>query len=364
MKKLRENYPALKNCTYLNSCSSGLMSQLLLDFRRQMDEEFQQQGSNFRAGVYDKIRAVKGVVADHFGAQQEYTALIPSCSHGINMVLDALASGQNVLHLPGDYPSIVWPFESRNFSCVTLDVGTDSPYTLEALSQSIATQQIDILAVSAVQYSNGEIISPTTFRALKVQFPDLLIIVDATQFWGVAPFNFQESGVDLFAASAFKWLCAGYGNGALLISESLAQILDSKIRGYNTYKNPRREGTPTVGEYFEPGHQDLLAFKSLAFQIEQHAAIGFTNIQTQIRKVKTYARERIAAETPFSIITSENPQMESGILSVAAPRDLVKYLNAQQIVCSYNRGLRLGIHFYNQEEDIDRLVGAMKAFNG
>jgi len=360
MNAPREQYPALENFTYLNSCSSGLMSKDLLAFRRNLDEEYQLQGSNFRAGVYDKIREVKTVLADIFGGHPARTALIPSCSHGINMVLDALANGQRVLHLPGDYPSIVWPFASRNFACSTLETEEPDAYSLEILSEAIESQHIEILAVSAVQYSNGEIISPSTFRALKDRFPDLLIIVDATQFLGIAPFHFHESGIDVFVASAFKWLCAGYGNGVLFLSEQMEQLLDSKLRGYNTYKNPRKEGTPTTGEYFEPGHQDLLAFQSLQFQVAQLHTIGYDQIQAQIRKVKTYAREKIVAETPYAIITAEDPGMASGILSVNAPAQLVKHLNEQQIVCSYNRGLRLGIHFYNNEEDIDRLVEVMR----
>ena len=298
-------------------------------------------------------------MANAFGAQTERTALIPSCSHGLNLVLEALANGQKVMHLKNDYPSIIWPFESRNFNCVTVP---NTGYSEEELLKHIRAHDIDILAVSVVQYSNGEIIAPQTFQVIKKQFPDLLILVDATQFFGTAPLDFKNSGIDLFAASTFKWMCAGYGNGVLFLSEQLEQQLHSKTRGYNTYKNPRMEGNPTFGEFFEPGHQDLLVYKTLQFQVKEHAEIGFDNIQAQIRKVKTYARQKIANETPFKIITSVNPYLESGILSVDAPRALVKYLNQNNIVCSYNSGLRLGIHFYNNLEDVDRLIEVMKGF--
>lgn len=273
--------------------------------------------------------------------------------------MEALANGQKVLHLKNDYPSIVWPFQSRNFNCVTVE---NKNYSEEELVKFIQTHQIDILAVSVVQYSNGEIIAPRAFQAIKQQFPHLLILVDATQFFGTAPLDFQNSGIDLFVASTFKWLCAGYGNGAMFISEQLEQVLHSKTRGYNTYKNPRKEGEPTIGEFFEPGHQDLLVFKTLQFQVSQHGKLGFDNIQAQIKKVKAYAREKIANETPFEIITSVNPYLASGILSVDAPKTLVKYLNQHHILCSYNRGLRLGIHFYNNLDDVDQLVEVMRRF--
>lgn len=360
MEHLRNNYLALQNFTYLNSCSSGLISKDLLAFRRSMDEGFQQNASNFRAGVYQKIKDIKANIATTFGANVDRTALIPSCSYGMNIVLEALADGQKVMHLQHDYPSIIWPFESRNFDCVTVQ---NKDYSEAEIIQQLEATQADILAVSAVQYSNGEVIAPQNFQSIKAHFPDLLIIVDATQFFGTAPLDFEKSGIDLFVASAFKWLCAAYGNGAMFFSERLEKILHSKTRGYNTYKNPRKEGTPTLGEFFEPGHQDLLVFKTLEFQVLQHAEIGFDKIQTQIKKVKTYAREKIAQETDFQVITSVNPYLESGVLSVDAPKALVTYLNENGIVCSYNRGLRLGIHFYNNLSDIDNLVELMKRFN-
>ena len=360
MDSIRNNYPALANFTYLNSCSTGLFSNTVLTFRKQLDESYQQKASNFRAGVYDTIKEIKATAADTFGATAERTSLIPSCSHGINMILDALANGQKVLHFKDDYPSIMWPFESRNFNCVTVE---NESFSEAELLQHIQEQQADILAVSVVQYSTGEVIAEQTFRAIKEAFPNLLIIVDATQFWGIAPFNFQESGIDLFAASSFKWLCAGYGNGAMFISEQLAGVLHSRTIGYNTYKKPVREGTPTLGAFFEPGHQDLFVFKTLQHQIQQHNEIGFDKIQAQIKKVKTYAREKIASETPFKVLTSINPKMEAGILAVEAPKALVRHLNQNQIICSYKVGLRLGIHFYNNFEDIDRLIEGMKSYS-
>lgn len=357
---LRSEYPVLASKTYFNTCSSGLFSKEVLAFRRELDEDYATKGSNFRAGVYQNIRAIKETIAQAFGADADRTALIPSCSHGLNLVLESLAKGQRVLHLKEDYPSIVWPFESRNFTCFSIE---EEAYTEEALAEQIKKYQIDVLAVSAVQYSNGAIIAPANFLALKAQFPELLIVVDGTQFLGTAPFNFTESGIDVFAASAFKWLCAGYGNGVLFLSEQIEALLQSKVRGYNTYKNPRKEGQPSLGEFFEPGHQDLLAFKTLAFQVEKMTALGFDQIQAQIHGLKSTARQRIATETDFSIRTPLNPHLESGILSIDAPKVLVKYLNQNGIICSFNRGLRLGIHFYNNEADIDFLLDLLKRFD-
>lgn len=359
MDHLRSSYPALADLTYLNNCSSGLFSQQLLDFRRTLDQNFMHNGSNFRAGVYQAMKGIKETIADAFGANADQLALIPSCSHGINMVLEALADGQKVLHLQNDYPSIIWPFQSRSFNCVTV---RNKDYSEASLCEYIEQEKADILAVSAVQYSNGEIIAPENFQNIKEQFPDLLIMVDATQFFGTAPLNFKESGIDLFAASTFKWMCAGYGNGAMFISDQLKEVLQSKTRGYNTFKNPRKEGQPTIGEYFEPGHQDLLAFKSLQFQVQQLNELGFDQIQAQIKKIKTYAREEISTKTKFDVQTSVNPLLESGILSIDAPKSLVKFLNQNKIVCSFNRGLRLGIHFYNNEADVDHLVSTIQLF--
>ncbi len=360
MDNIRHQYPALENFSYFNSCSSGLFSKTLVAYRRQLDEGFQERASLFRDDVYDEMNEIKATVANVFGAHVDRTALIPSCSHGINMVLEAMEKDKRVLHFDYDFPSIVWPYDSRGFEMISIP---NKAYTAEELIDHIQANQINILAVSAVQYSNGEIIAPQTFRAIKEQCPEILLMVDATQFFGICSFNFQESGIDLFVTSAFKWLCAGYGSGVMFISEQLEPMLSSKARGYNTYKNAGMRGEPSIGEFFEPGHQDLVAFRSLEFQVKEHSKIGFDNIQDQINKVKTYARERIANETAFDVITSLNPHLESGILSVDAPKEMVQHLKQHQVVCSYRKGLRLGIHFYNNLEDVDLLVESMKTFS-
>ena len=63
---VRKNYSVLENFIYLNSCSAGLFSKEVVAYRRQLDEAFQQNGSNFRAGVYNNIKKVKKTVADTF----------------------------------------------------------------------------------------------------------------------------------------------------------------------------------------------------------------------------------------------------------------------------------------------------------
>ena len=49
----------------------------------------------------------------------------------------------------------------------------------------------------------------------------MLIIADATQFCGTAPFNFNESAIDILGGSGYKWLLGGYGNGYILFKDQL-----------------------------------------------------------------------------------------------------------------------------------------------
>lgn len=51
----------------------------------------------------------------------------------------------------------------------------------------------------------GVRISEEFINSIRFDFPDLLIIVDGTQFCETAPFNFNNSGIDALIPSGYNW---------------------------------------------------------------------------------------------------------------------------------------------------------------
>jgi len=81
----------------------------------------------------------------------------------------------------------------------------------------ISTSKPTAFAFSLVQYVSGIKLSDQFLKTLKTAFPDILLMVDGTQFCGTAPFNFEDSAIDVLISSGYKWMLGGYGNGFVFI---------------------------------------------------------------------------------------------------------------------------------------------------
>ena len=87
-----------------------------------------------------------------------------------------------------------------------------------------------------------------------MNYPNLLIVGDGTQFLGAHEFNFDNSPFDIVAASGYKWLLAGFGNGVVMISASFLE---------------RAINATAMRERFFQGHFNILGMASLGFAIDQ-----------------------------------------------------------------------------------------------
>ena len=67
-------------------------------------------------------------------------------------------------------------------------------------------------------------------RKIKIQYPDVILVGDGTQFLGEHNFNFDSSPFDIVAASGYKWLLAGFENGVMMISEAYLNLTQKKSR--------------------------------------------------------------------------------------------------------------------------------------
>jgi len=54
-----------------------------------------------------------------------------------------------------------------------------------------------------------------------------------------------------------------------------------------------------------------------------------------------------------------HPLHASGIISFEGTPELAHYLEANDIICSYRNGVRISVHAYNDEVDIDQLMFVM-----
>ena len=360
MKNTRKYFPVLSQYIYANTASAGLLNDKLMQWRQEHDLDFLIGGSAMKNKArFGLLPEVRKTVASFFGAKTENTALIPNFSLGLNMLLEGLDEKHRVLLLESDYPSVNWPFEYRGFQVFYAKIDENLE---ENIREKVRAENISVLALSLVQWVSGIKIDIDFLKSLKTEFPDLIIIADGTQFCGTSAFNFEDSGIDVLGASAYKWLLSGYGNGFMLFKDDVKEAFSIHTMGFNSAETDL-SGKDDVhfAKQFEPGHLDTFNFGSLKFSLDYLSDLGIANIQLQLEKLTDKAKREFA-ELGLLNEAIVARKSHSSIFNIKGDRTLFNMLTEKGVVCSERgEGIRLSFHFYNTENDIDTIVKILKS---
>ena len=354
MEDLRKDFPVAENYTYLNTASCGLLSKSLVAWRHQHDLNLLEGGSIFRDKHKAHIREIRNRLADFFSTSEDTIALVPNFSFGMNTILSGISKNKKILLLKGDYPSISWPVELRDFEVCYAEI---DEHLEENIELAMAEHHPDIFAFSMVQYISGILMDTEFLHRLKAYHPELLLIADATQYLGTVDFNFAESPIDVMGTSAYKWMLAGYGNGFFMIQpEAQAQILPKTI-GYNsadfTFGNKDEIGL--IG-HLEPGHQDTLNYGSLGESVAFLQKTGMKRVEEHLTELKTEAKREFEKRGLLEKAVSVR-ENHSTIFNLKGDRELFDKLAANNIICSLRgKGIRVSFHIYNNRSDLLKLL--------
>ena len=359
MQKIIKQFPVLSQYTYVNTATSGLLYDGLLDWRQEHDLDFLIGGSKMKIKGHLLISETRNSIGKFFGCKANNVALVPNFSIGLNLLLEGMEATRNVLLLEGDYPSVNWPFETRE--CVTYYLKVTDALE-ENIYDRIKKDNINVLALSLVQWLNGIKVDLEFLRNLKKDFPDLVIIADGTQFLGTEIFNFEDSGIDVLGASSYKWLLGGYGNGFLMFAEDTHSKFKCRSTGFNAADGDMEAKEKiSFAKQFEPGHLDTFNFGSLNYSLGFLSDIGMDNIAEQIKKLSIKAKGEL--ENLGMLEESVVKRKEhSSIFNIPGDKELYAKFLEHDVVCAQRgNGIRLSFHFYNTENEIDKIIGILKS---
>lgn len=353
MKNFRKHFPAVNSYTYLNTASSGLLSQEVLDFRQDHDLDLLVSGSTLREKQDQVLASTREAVGRFFTCSPNRVALIPNFSYGFNTLMEGVDSSRKVLLLEDDYPSINWAVESREFK--TCYAGIDGNIE-ENIAEAVRKHRPDIFAFSLVQYISGIRIEQDFLKNLKADFPDLLLFGDGTQLCGAENFDFEASAIDVLGASAYKWLNAGFGNAFFLFKGDMEGQITPRSLGFNSLQGKYKPHEGSFIGKFEPGHQDTLNFGSLLTAIELAEKIGMSKIEEGVRSLSLQAREALSDRKLMEPAIAGRRQ-HSSIFNIKGDDSLFRLLGERNIIISQRgKGIRLSFHYFNTSSDLQRLL--------
>ena len=342
---------------YLNTPGNGLLPRENHKWRRQRDSDFFDVRGDLRDKQPAFIASLKGSIAELFGCKSNNVYALPNFSFGMHMLLTGLPKDLRVLLLEDDYPSLNYPVLTHGFEIKRISMTED----LEDKILKLAKDGLfDVLMLSVVQYISGFKIDLEFIKKLKTDYPNILIIADATQFLGTEPFDFEKSGFDAIGTSGYKWLMAGFGNGFFILSDYLKELLYRDAQLQEAPKEQMWAHKSILDTIFEPGHQDTLAHGTLLQSLKFLENLGLENVKNHNEDLIAYAHE-IFDNEGWLLPLIRTRKIKSSVINVQVSPSLYPYLMDKGVKCfPRGTGIRIGLHLYNNREDIDKFVRILK----
>jgi selenocysteine lyase/cysteine desulfurase len=316
----------------------------------------------------DQLRAL---AAGMVGAQREEMALAWNTTHGVNLVAEGFPwqPGDNVVIPADEFPTNQYPWlqlAARGVETRRVP-SDDGRLDLDRLAAA-CDARTRIVSVSWVSYSSGWRNDVARLAQLAHDHGALLFL-DAIQGLGVFPLDVRASGVDFLAADGHKWMLGPEGAGIFYCRrEHLDRLRPvgvgwSSVAGAADFQRIDLVLKDTAARY-EGGSQNIAGLLALKTSLTLLAGFGFPAIARRVVEITDLACRRLADEGAV-IRTPRLPGHESGIVSFELPgRDPLAVRRRcldQGVALSCRAGrLRLSAHAYNNEEDIQRLVDAMR----
>ena len=358
LKNFRAEFPLLQDCIYADTAANGLLSKKVMEWRREHDRDFLQGGQAMKLDSGKVFEQLKTRLANLFNCGTEQVGLVQNFSVGFNFILEGIKNTCNVLLLEDEYPSVSWPVHSRNFKTQVLPLSNNLENNVKT---ALRKGEIDLLAVSMVQYISGLMLSPEFFKELREEFPELLIAVDGTQYCGAYRLDFPDSGIDIMGCSGYKWLLGGYGNGFFLFRPGVFDKLQLKATGFNAARGDiasQFRFKPT--RHLEPGHLDQLSFGSLNQSLSLLETVGWDLVENQNKELSQRVYNGLA-ELGLLDKIALGRNRHSTIFNIPFSEKRWDVLREAGVISSQRGGgIRLSFHAYNQIDEIDAILSLLK----
>ena len=356
MELIRKSYPSLSNHTYLNTAACGLISDATLSSMQSFNADYISNGSlapeNWMMNEWEPTRKE---VADFMGAKVSETALVPNFSFAYNSLLETIGK-QKVLVFENDYPSLLLPLQLKGFDIHTfLGIGNFS-FNYDGIEKHLIEDGIELLVISHVQYRTGYKADLEQLGAI-CERNGVHLFVDATQSAGAVEINFSTSKIDALIWSNYKWMNGGLGSGTICIKDDFLKKFEPKIGGYGSYEleNGAFVYHPSI-KSFQPSHPNVPGYEGLRSAIREKTLIGIQSIEKQNADLLQYLL-RSLEQKKIKIIGDYSVKNRAGYFCMPYTAEQYEDLKQNNIIVTFREGtIRVGVHFYNNEEDVNRFL--------
>jgi isopenicillin-N epimerase len=337
------------------------------------------------------VRAVPGLLwearqrlAGFVGADPRRLVFTANVTASVNLVATSLrlAGPGEVLLTDHEYGSMHWCWERaaqrqgltvRTFA---LPVMATDPAEIVTAAATAMTDRTRLFFFSHVLSPTGLVLPARELCAL-ARSRGVVSVVDGAHAPGFVPLDLNAIGADFYGANCHKWLLAPTGSGFLHLGPGSEDRLQPLQVSWGWLRP--RDGSDERDEYgstprlrfleFE-GTRDPCPWLAVPAAIDFQAGLGFEAIRGRIGELTRFVRSRLDGLAGLRLHTPAHPDLHGAMTAFRLPpgpsapelrRRLWEGHRIELPVIERPEGLltRISTHFYNTEDEVDRLARAL-----
>jgi selenocysteine lyase/cysteine desulfurase len=242
---------------------------------------------------------------------------------------------------------------------------------LEKILEAASHPKTRLVTISHVEYASGQRHDVAKIGAF-CRERNILFCVDAIQSLGVLPVDVKAMNVDFLAADGHKWLLGPEGAGVFYCRKELVERMRPLMIGWMNVIDALNYGKydftlrPDAGR-FECGTHNIAGLLALKASVELLNALGVGMIAQRVRELTDRLMAGLSGKG-YSIVSPRDKWQWSGIVSFVAknPDDHERIFQAlrrehRTEIATREGRLRASPHFYNTEQQMDRLAEHLPA---
>lgn len=368
--EIRDEFPIFEHTTYLNSCSQGALSHRVREAYAEYLEGWDAHGAEWGHWA-ERAEAMRASAARLLNADPDEIAVATSVSQVASAFfssLDYVGSGRTKI-VVGDheFPSvgqIAHAQELRGAEVVHVAPDSTGGIPVERFAEAI-DERTSVVCCAAVSYRTGHRHDIAAIAQL-AHDRGALCLADSYQAIGAVDLDAHALGVDVITGGTVKYLLASAGlafayvrrdTTAALVPTQTGWFADEDVFAMDIYDySPAHDARRfEAGTHPVPNIYAGLAGASI---IEE---AGTATIESH---VESLAARLIGGldELGASVVTPRDPRERGPLVCVRSTdaEALVRTLEADRVIVSSRDGnLRVSLHLYNTEDDVDAVLAAL-----
>ncbi len=368
-----EAFPILRAWDFFNHAGVSPLPRVVAEafrvYARQAED-----AAYIGAGWYRNLEALRLLAANFINAHRDEMAFVKNTSEGLATVAAGLdwKPGDRIVTTAVEYPANVYPWMNvagRHGVELVMVPEQPSPtgnrVPLERILDEASHPNTRLVTLSHVEFASGQRHDIAAVGAL-CRREGKLFCVDAIQSVGALPVDVRAMSIDFLSADGHKWMLGPEGAGIFYCRRELLPRLRPLVMGWLNVINAEEFGTydftlkPNAGR-FESGSHNIPGLLGLHASLSLLANVGIAAISERIRMLTQRLIDGLRVKG-YLIVSPREHSEWSGIVSFLSSKHnhqrLVKVLQKEhktEIALREGR-LRFSGHFYNTEEQIDRLI--------